>query len=463
MADVSKKEIEELKINNLALLYDLLSERKNGIQKRVLSNLGRLPNSFDGNRLVQLLDTDDESLRLLVIHNIAKLCDDTYLDIMAETIKKESNSRIRREVASAIGRMRSEKAIPVLFEILDDKDPKVTLQAVRALLVFKDNTLVNGELGKLRNHSNEMVRYVIERELKTTKETKEAKSQHTESPDYLKNVIVRGDVLETLEYVPDKSFHLTFTSPPYYNARDYSTYQSYDEYLDFLAKVFKEVHRTTKEGRFFLLNTSPILVPRFSRQYSSKRYPIPYDIHPYIVKMGWEFIDDIVWVKPEASAKNRNAGFLQHRKPLGYKPNAVTECVMVYRKKSDKLIDWSMKQYDQDTINKSKVVGEYETSNAWKIDPTFNKQHSAVFPIELCNRVISLYSYVGDLVFDPFAGSGTLGKAAINLSRYFFLTEIEAAYIENMKRELVDKAVLVEPKPRIISSEELRRTVEEAQ
>jgi len=48
--------------------------------------------------------------------------------------------------------------------------------------------------------------------------------------------------------------------------------------------------------------------------------------------MGWEFIDDIVWVKPEASVKNRNAGFLQHRKPLGYKPNAVSEMLMVYRK-----------------------------------------------------------------------------------------------------------------------------------
>ena len=59
--------------------------------------------------------------------------------------------------------------------------------------------------------------------------------------------------------------------------------------------------------------------------------------------MGWEFIDDIVWKKPETSVKNRNARFMQHRKPLAYKPNVVTEYVMVYRKETDRLIDWNIR------------------------------------------------------------------------------------------------------------------------
>ena len=74
-------------------------------------------------------------------------------------------------------------------------------------------------------------------------------------PDYLKNVVVNDDVLNALKNVHEESIHLTFTSPPYYNARDYSIYKSYDEYINFLASVFKEVHRITKEGRFFILNT----------------------------------------------------------------------------------------------------------------------------------------------------------------------------------------------------------------
>lgn len=60
--------------------------------------------------------------------------------------------------------------------------------------------------------------------------------------------------------------------------------------------------------------------------------------------MGWEFIDDIVWEKPEYSVKNRIGGFQQHRKPLAYKPNSVTEYLMVYRKQTDKLIDWNIHQ-----------------------------------------------------------------------------------------------------------------------
>ena len=262
----------------------------------------------------------------------------------------------------------------------------------------------------------------------------------------MKNTVVQGDVLEILKHVPDESIHLTFTSPPYYNARDYSIYQSYDEYLRFLENTFKEVHRVTKEGRFFVLNTSPIIIPRISRAHASKRYPIPYDIHPLLVKMGWEYIDDIVWLKSEASVKNRNAGFLQHRKPLAYKPNAVTEMLMVYRKKTDKLIDWNIQQYNWDIVKKSKVLDKYETSNVWRIDPTFDKIHSAVFPLELCNRVIKFYSFIGDLILDPFAGSGTLGRAALNLNRHCFLTEKESKYINRIKEELDKSSNLFEAK-----------------
>ena len=310
------------------------------------------------------------------------------------------------------------------------------MQAIRGLLVFANRPDIKQELKKLLNHPNELIKEVINKEVNGFSYKSNSMQRHDEFPPFLKNTVVHGDVQETLKYVPDESVHLTFTSPPYYNARDYSIYQSYEEYLNFLEKVFKEVYRITKEGRFFVLNTSPIIIPRISRAHASKRYPIPYDIHPFLVKMGWEFIDDIVWVKPEASVKNRNAGFLQHRKPLGYKPNAVSEMLMVYRKKTDKLLDWNMHQYSWDKVKKSKVLDEYETTNIWRIDPTFDRIHSAVFPIELCNRVVRFYSFVGDLIFDPFAGSGTLGRAAANLDRHFFLTEKEAKYINRIKEEL---------------------------
>src|SRR5690625_7452543 len=76
-----------------------------------------------------------------------------------------------------------------------------------------------------------------------------------------------------------------------------------------LFRSFKEVHRITKDGRFLIVNSSPVIVPRVGRKYSSKRYPIPYDLHTILDKQGWEFVDDIIWVKPDASVKNRIGGF----------------------------------------------------------------------------------------------------------------------------------------------------------
>jgi DNA modification methylase len=449
---LSKEYIDQLVKTNPVSIYHLLKEaNNNGALINILEKIGRLPTDFDGTYFLPFLHNNDDTIRFLAVKNIGKLGNDKYLESMISIVKEDPNSNIRREAVSSIGRMHSRNAIPFLFSILSDNDPKVILQSIRALLVFKSDPNVVNSLIKFQYHPNETVQYVIQKEFAQHTPQK-PKMKHVESPDYMKNTIVHGDVREILKYVPDESVHLTFTSPPYYNARDYSIYQSYNQYMQFLENVFKEVYRITKEGRFFILNTSPIIIPRFSRQHASKRYPIPYDIHYYLIKMGWEFIDDIIWLKPEACAKNRNAGFLMHRKPLAYKPNAITESIMVYRKKTDKLLDWCMRQYDNDIVNKSRVKKDYETSNVWKIDPIFDRNHSAVFPVELCNRVIEFYSYAGDLIFDPFAGSGTLGRAAISHDRFFFLTEKELKYIELMGREIVYKSLWVNQKPRILDT-----------
>jgi DNA modification methylase len=438
--NVLNKKIDRELINRLKndpkFFSSFLQNQSDSTIIYILKRLGRLENSYSKEPLLNLLHHTNENIRALSIKNLAKLEDINLLSTFIKYANTDESTSVRREAVSAIGRLRNEKAISVLIDLLKDRDPKIVLQAIRGLLVFSYMENVKSELRKLLNHPNELIREFINKEINGSKHQSKNQQKHDEFPEFLRNTVVHGDIQEVIKYIPDESVHLTFTSPPYYNARDYSIYQSYDEYLSFLEKVFKEVHRITKEGRFFILNTSPIIIPRISRQHASKRYPIPYDIHPFLVKMGWEFIDDIVWVKPEASVKNRNAGFFQHRKPLAYKPNTVTEMLMVYRKKTDKLIDWNIRQYSLDKVNKSKVLEEYETTNVWRIDPTFDKVHSAVFPLEICNRVIKFYSFVGDLIFDPFAGSGTLGKAALNLNRNFLLVEKEAKYINRIKEEL---------------------------
>ena len=426
---------------------------------RLLDNLGKLPAGFNGNVFIPLLSHANAKVRMLAVKNIGKLKDECFLKKLSTFAGNERDTLARREALSAIGRMRSEKAIPILTQFLGDADPKVVSQGLRALLYFKGHPEVEEALSTLRDHPNEMIREHFEN-YKTANAKSDDKHSHPMSLDALKNVIVCADVQKALELIPDESVHLTFTSPPYYNARDYTIFQSYEAYLDFLTAVFKDTHRITKEGRFFVLNTSPVIVPRISRAHSSKRYAIPYDMHPRLTDMGWEFIDDIVWVKPEYAAKNRNGGFYQHRKPLCYKANSVTESVMVYRKKTNRLIDWNLRQYDNETVEASKVLGEYEKSNAWKINPATDKGHPAVFPTELATRVIQFYSFKGDLIFDPFAGSGTVGRVAIDHDRYFLLCEKEPEYVEYMK-QTCGTSLLYSSKFKVLSLTDLQNNIPE--
>lgn len=307
--------IDKLK-NDPKDFSSFLQNQNDGIIIYVLEKLGKLENGYSKEPLQNLLNHSNENIRALSIKNLAKIQDINLLPTFIKYASIDESTIVRREAVSAIGRLRNEKAIPALINFLKDKDPKVIMQAIRGLLVFSSNSNVKNELKKLLNHPNELIREVINKEINGVQYQSKSQQKHDEFPEFLKNTVVHGDVQEIIKYVPDESVHLTFTSPPYYNARDYSIYQSYDEYLNFLERVFKQVHRVTKEGRFLVLNTSPIIIPRISRQHASKRYPIPYDIHPLLIKMGWEFIDDIVWVKPEASVKNRNAGFLQDRKSV---------------------------------------------------------------------------------------------------------------------------------------------------
>lgn len=229
--------------------------------------------------------------------------------------------------------------------------------------------------------------------------------------------------------IPDESIHLTFTSPPYFNARTYSQYPTYQHYLDFLKKVFRQIHRITKEGRFLVINSSPII----DTKQDGKRYAIPFDMHRDLEEMGWEFVDDIIWRKPEWIGVNRNAKFAKHRRPLSYKPNTVTEYVMIYRKKTNQPVQDILKQYPKEIIEASKVKDGFESANIWELYPASHPVHSAVFPSKLAQRVIEYYSLKGDLVFDPFGGSGTLGRVATTLGRPFLMAEKDDKYFNFIK------------------------------
>jgi DNA modification methylase len=260
----------------------------------------------------------------------------------------------------------------------------------------------------------------------------------------LTNTILCGDSADTLADLPPASVDLVFTSPPYFNARpDYTDYVAYDDYLTKIRTVLEQCHRVLAEGRFFVMNVAPVLLRRASRSEASRRIAVPFDMHRLFVESGYEFIDDIVWCKPEGAgwATGRGRRFAADRNPLQYKAVPVTEYVLVYRKQTDRLIDWNIRNHpDQDAVERSRIADGYERTNVWHIAPASSREHPAVFPRELAERVIRYYSFEGDVVLDPFAGIGTTADAAAGLDRRFVMAEMNAEYVDVMRRRLGEDA-----------------------
>lgn len=255
----------------------------------------------------------------------------------------------------------------------------------------------------------------------------------------LRSTVALGEAATILEDLPPESVDLVFTSPPYYNARvEYKDYSSYEEYLDAMRLVVHACHRVLAEGRFFVMNVAPILVRRTSRASASKRVAVPFDMHAIFTSEGFDFVDDIHWVKPEGAgwATGRGRRFAADRNPLQYKPVPVTEYVLVYRKHTSRLIDWNIRSHpNPENVKASKVTDDYEVTNLWKIKPRHSPKHPAVFPLELARRVVEYYSFVGDVVLDPFAGIGTTGHAAAMMGRKFFMIEAQEKYVKTMTEE----------------------------
>ncbi len=258
------------------------------------------------------------------------------------------------------------------------------------------------------------------------------RSKATYEVSQLRNTIGLGDCVELMAGMPAESVDLVFTSPPYFNARpQYSEYDEYQSYLLFMKSVIRAAERVLREGRFFVMNTSPVLLRRASRNESSKRIAVPFDLHGLFIECGFEFVDDIIWVKPEGAgwATGRGRRFAADRNPLQYKAVPVTEYVLVYRKKSQRLIDWHIRNHpDRDLVAASKIGDGYEKTNVWRIQPNTRSPHPAPFPMELAEKVIRYYSFKGDVVLDPFAGSGTSGAAAVKLDRRFVLFDNNEKY-----------------------------------
>lgn len=248
--------------------------------------------------------------------------------------------------------------------------------------------------------------------------------------------LINDDCLNILPYLEKETIDLIVTSPPYYNVKKYSQFKDYNTYLEWIKKVFIETYKVLKGGRMCIVNLSCIIMPRKNRQSESKRIPLPFHFVNIMESIGFKFLEDIIWVKPNPSVPNRNGGFYRHRKPIAYKPNCVNEYVFVFQKPNGKLIDHTLKEYDESIIKDSLVRDNYERTNVWSINPSTDKSHPAPYPLELPYKLIEYYSMKGDTVLDMFMGTGTTGMASQKLDRDFIGIEIHNEYYNLAKHNL---------------------------
>ncbi|MDE0309036.1 MAG: site-specific DNA-methyltransferase [Acidiferrobacterales bacterium] len=239
-----------------------------------------------------------------------------------------------------------------------------------------------------------------------------------------------------MQQCADKSIALTITSPPYWNAIDYDVHsaegsdawhrnreyssfgKSFNEYLNNIEKVFKNVLRVTVEGGFCSIVIGTIL-------HKGKHFPIPMQITQRMIDIGWEFHQDIIWNKVTGGVK-RAGSFIQKPRPGYYYPNIMTEYILVFRKSGEPRRGLK-KALDIDELFKRDIA-----NNIWHIAPVPPRtiDHPCPYPQEIVRRLLLLYSQENDEILDPFLGSGQTALVALKHDRRCVGYDIEVEYLK---------------------------------
>lgn len=252
-----------------------------------------------------------------------------------------------------------------------------------------------------------------------------------------KNMIIFGNA-QNMKELEDNSVHLVVTSPPYFNAPfDYpDLFKSYDEFLNLIRNVAKELKRVLDKGRIAAFVVDDTLI-------KGKKYPVVADITKIFIEEGFRYRERIVWVKPEGYIRisRRSGVLLQHPYPMYYYPDNLQESILIFQngKFDYKTIAKELKQESKIDIKECQKEKWY--LNVWQITnvlPINNRLEKgiAAFPEEIPYRLIKLFSYKGETVLDPFMGSGTALKVALELGRMAVGYEIDLELLDVVKKKL---------------------------
>ncbi len=235
-------------------------------------------------------------------------------------------------------------------------------------------------------------------------------------PDEYKNSILLGNS-EKMKVIPDNSLHLMVTSPPYNVTKEYDEDLSFEEYLLLLRNVFSETYRVLVYGGRACINVANL---------GRKPYiPLSDYISQMMLEIGYLMRGEIIWYKGAGAGVSMAWGSWQSASNPVLRDTH--EYILVFSKGS-----FSRKKVEgkENTIAKDQFM-EW-TKSVWTMNPESAKKvgHPAPFPIELPYRLIQLYTFKDDIIFDPFMGSGSTAVAALKSNRNYFGYDIDVEYIK---------------------------------
>ncbi len=227
---------------------------------------------------------------------------------------------------------------------------------------------------------------------------------------------------EDMSNLPDRCVHLMVTSPPYNVGKEYDSDLSMEEYLGLIRNVMLETHRVLVDGGRACVNVANI---------GRKPY-IP--LHAYIIQIaaeaGFFMRGEIIWDKGMSGSSTAWGSWMSPSNPT---LRDTHEYILVFQKPP-----FGRKRIEgrESTISRDDFLEH--TKSMWTFPPTSAKraQHPAPFPVELPRRLIDLYTFLGEVVLDPFMGSGATAIAAVELGRSFVGYEISPEYVETAHARL---------------------------
>lgn len=253
-----------------------------------------------------------------------------------------------------------------------------------------------------------------------------------------------GDA-RNLSFVADGSVHLVVTSPPYWTLKRYRENPNqlghvadYEEFLTSLDQVWRECYRVLVPGGRLVCVVGDVCL---SRRENGRHLVMPLhaDICVMCRRIGFDNLNPIIWHKIANANYEINNGTKFLGKP--YEPNAIIkndiEFILMQRKPGGYRKP-SVEQRDLSRMTKDEYDRWFQ--QIWTITGASTKHHPAPFPLELAHRLVRMFSFVGDTVLDPFAGTGTTCIAAMRCGRNSIGVDVEAAYLGMARRRMESEA-----------------------